>query len=153
MDEVSEYHLKRATVSGGPYDQITIGPALPLYTDFGLQAGTHYYYVVSMMSDGVESSDSAEVVAVPSAEINPADVVMDSIGIIENGSGGQNVSMSIAASGLGHNYQVKSAEDLINPDWQDASEVQPGNGGELIFDLPVGGTQTNLFYKLEAWRQ
>jgi hypothetical protein len=67
--------------------------------------------------------------------------------------GGTNISMSVTDSGLGHNFQVWASESLADPDWQISSDVWPGNGGELLIDIPMDETQTNRFYKLEAWRQ
>ncbi|MDF7809471.1 DUF5010 C-terminal domain-containing protein [Pontiellaceae bacterium B12219] len=74
-DGASQYNLKRATVSGGVYDVMAIGAGSTSHTDGGLLAGTNYYYVISAVYDGTESSNSQEVVAVPSALIHPGDVM------------------------------------------------------------------------------
>ncbi|MDF7805982.1 carbohydrate-binding protein [Pontiellaceae bacterium B12219] len=150
---VSEYHLKRGTVSGGPYILMVNGPAATHFTDSGLQAGINYYYVVSTVSNGTESDDSAEVQAVPSAPLNEGDVLIAEGGIVPDGSGIQNFSISIASSGLGHNYQVWTNSSLDDSTWYMASDIYSGTGGELQIDVPVNSAQTNCFYKLEAWRQ
>ena len=41
----------------------------------------------------------------------------------------------------------------MKPVWVDATDVLPGNGGELLMGVPVEPTQTNQFYRLKAWRQ
>src|SRR5271166_3499984 len=64
----TSYHVKRATVSGGPHTQIAV-PTSPSYTDTGLTNGTKYFYVVSALSSAGESADSAEVNATPTAPI------------------------------------------------------------------------------------
>lgn len=149
----SQYNLKRATTSGGPYETVTVGPATTNHADAGLLPGTNYYYVVSTVSDGVESADSAEVSAVPSAPINPADVVMDPVAVVGNGSGGQILNVMVPVSGLGHNYQAWGTFSLVAPDWQPATAIIPGNGGELLIDIPVENSRTNRYFRLQAWRQ
>ena len=60
----SSYNVKRATASGGPYTNIASGLAGNLYyTDVGLLPGTNYFYVVSAVVGGVESSNSLPVSA------------------------------------------------------------------------------------------
>ncbi|MDF7797943.1 carbohydrate-binding protein [Pontiellaceae bacterium B1224] len=149
----SVYVLKRSTNSGGPYDTMVFSPSTTVHSDTGLLAGTNYYYVVSALYDGVESTNSLEVMAVPSAPMNPGDVVMGEVVFGSDGEGGQQLSVSVENSGLGHNYQLLSSGSLTEPAWKNASDVLAGNGGELLIAIPVNGTDTNLFYKLEAWRQ
>jgi len=147
------YNLKRSLTSGGPYTLLVGGLSTTSYPDTGLSAGTNYYYVVSAVFGADEGSDSTEVSAVASAPINPADVVMSSVGISSDGIGGENMTMSVLNSGLGHNYRVKAATDLAAPVWVDATGVLPGNGGELQITIPINPAQPQRFYRLEAWRQ
>jgi hypothetical protein len=60
----ADYHLKRATTSGGPYTQIA---ALTWngYTDEGRMNGVTYYYVVSAFDAAGESANSSQVSARP----------------------------------------------------------------------------------------
>jgi fibronectin type 3 domain-containing protein len=65
----SSYHVKRATVSGGPYVTVAC-PTATSYVDTGLTNGTTYYYVVSGAfsgnpNAGGESADSSEASATP----------------------------------------------------------------------------------------
>jgi fibronectin type 3 domain-containing protein len=65
----SGYHVKRATVGGGPY-VIVACPTATSYVDTGLSNGTTYYYVVSgafsgSPNAGGESADSSEASATP----------------------------------------------------------------------------------------
>lgn len=68
------YHLKRATVSGGAYTEIS-APTNTQYTDTGLTNGTAYYYVVTASNADGESAISSEVSATPSTDLPvlPAD--------------------------------------------------------------------------------
>jgi hypothetical protein len=150
---VSGYNLKRATSSGGPYDAVVIGTTSTNRTDSGLLAGTNYYYVVSSVLGGVESEDSAEVSGVPSAPLNEGDVAIGTIDIGEDGSGGATFALSVPDSELGHNYQVLTSGSLTDPDWQPATDVILGNGEVLHIIVPIHAAQTNLFYRLEVWRQ
>lgn len=66
----TSYHVKRSTLSGGPYTQIA-APTTPYYTDVPLANGTTYFYVVSAMIGATESVNSAEVSATPSVTGGP----------------------------------------------------------------------------------
>ena len=60
----SSYTVKRATSAGGPYLPIAsgIGPNL-CYTDVGLLPGSNYFYVVSAIVGGAESTNSLPISA------------------------------------------------------------------------------------------
>ncbi len=62
----TSYHLKRATVSGGPYTQLAT-PISTSATDTSLTNGTTYFYVVSAVNSAGESPNSAQVAASPAA--------------------------------------------------------------------------------------
>jgi len=62
----TDYHVKRATVSGGPYTVIA-EPATASYVDPGLANGTIYYFVVSAVNSAGESANSSQVSATPVA--------------------------------------------------------------------------------------
>jgi cellulose 1,4-beta-cellobiosidase len=71
----SSYHLKRSTVSGGPYSVLAC-PASTTYTDPGLNNGTTYYYSVSAAYSGGpdaggESVNSKESGATPQGVLPP----------------------------------------------------------------------------------
>jgi fibronectin type 3 domain-containing protein len=70
------YHIKRATVSGGPYTQIA-APTSPSYTDTGLTNGTTYYYVVSALNGAGESGNSSEVNATPAGAAPDVTITID----------------------------------------------------------------------------
>ncbi len=60
----TSYHLKRSTVSGGPYSQVG-APITASDVDTGLTNGTTYYYVVSALNPAGESANSSEASATP----------------------------------------------------------------------------------------
>jgi hypothetical protein len=66
------YSVKRATTTGGPYQQVAT-PASPSYTDSAVTDGTTYYYVVSAVDSAGASANSVQVSALPAAPVsNPA---------------------------------------------------------------------------------
>lgn len=62
------YNVKRATAAGGPYTTIATGVEAIIYSDSDVTNGITYYYVVSSLVNGVESSASNEVSATPAVE-------------------------------------------------------------------------------------
>ena len=61
----TSYTVKRATVSGGPYQTIATGVMGTPYTDSGLTDGTTYYYVVDAVNAAGPSPDSVQAFARP----------------------------------------------------------------------------------------
>jgi Glycoside hydrolase family 44 len=62
----TSYHVKRATVSGGPYSQVG-APTGNAFLNTGLANGTTYYYAVSAMNATGESANSNLASATPSS--------------------------------------------------------------------------------------
>jgi alpha-L-rhamnosidase len=65
----ANYQVKRATVSGGPYSVLSSTLTAPNYSDTAVTNGQTYYYVVSAVNGGVQSANSSQVAASPSANI------------------------------------------------------------------------------------
>jgi hypothetical protein len=59
----SSYNVKRASTIGGPYTNIAVGITALVYDDTGLIPNTTYYYEVSAVNNGIESSASAPATA------------------------------------------------------------------------------------------
>lgn len=72
----TSYHVKRATVSGGPYTQVA-APATNGYTDSAVTSGTAYYYVVSALNTYGESANSSQASATPTAASTAVHVSVD----------------------------------------------------------------------------
>ena len=60
----TSYHVKRGTVSGGPYTQVA-APSVANFSDTGLTDNTKYFYVVTAVNSNGESGNSSEVSATP----------------------------------------------------------------------------------------
>jgi Glycoside hydrolase family 44 len=70
------YHVKRGTVSGGPYTQVG-APTGTVYGDTGLTDSTTYYYVVTATNSAGESGNSNEASATPIAPVTSVHVTVD----------------------------------------------------------------------------
>ncbi|WP_077612121.1 Ig-like domain-containing protein [Clostridium sp. Marseille-P2415] len=71
VTDATSYNLKRSTTAGGPYTTIATGVTGTSYTDKDVKNGTTYYYVVSSIVSGIESTNSNEVSAKPIAAQTP----------------------------------------------------------------------------------
>jgi hypothetical protein len=105
----TSYHLKRATVSGGPYTVIA-SPTVSNAIDASLNNGTAYYYVVSAVNSAGESANSAEVAATPSAGTPPPAPTA----LLATGGNAQ-VSLSWSASAAATGYHVKRSGTTGGP--------------------------------------
>jgi type 1 glutamine amidotransferase len=57
----TSYHVKRATSAAGPFITLTNGLRVTSHSDGAVTNGVTYYYVVSAITSGAESSNSAPV--------------------------------------------------------------------------------------------
>jgi fibronectin type 3 domain-containing protein len=103
----TSYHLKRATVSGGPYFSAGCTTSNS-FTDTGLTNGTTYFYVVSAAytggpDAGGESADSSQASATPQPATPPVPTGLTAT------PGDTQVSLSWNASTGATSYNVKRA--------------------------------------------
>ncbi len=95
----SGYNLKRATLSGGPYQTIATNIAVLAYSDGGLTDGTVYYYVVSGVNSAGESTNSGAVSAQPVSMTSPQ------LGFV---AGNNQVQLNWPQDHLGWSLQVQT---------------------------------------------
>jgi cellulose 1,4-beta-cellobiosidase len=129
----SSYHVKRATVSGGPYTTVACATTTT-YTDTGLSNGATYYYVVSAAysggpNAGGESIDSSEASATPQA-VKPLPPAV----LTATPDNGQ-VALSWSASSGATSYNVKRATvsggpytTIASPGATSYTDTQVSNG-------------------------
>ena len=102
------YHVKRSTISGGSYTQIS-APTSNSFTDTGVTNGTTYFYVVSAVNASGESADSAQVSAAPKA---PAPAVPTGLSAT---AGNAQVALLWSASSGATSYHVKRSTTSGGP--------------------------------------
>jgi arylsulfatase A-like enzyme len=70
-DLFDSFRVYRSEVSGGPYVRVAEGLTTPEVVDTGMPGGQTYYYVIRAVDTaGLESADSVEVSAAPTAVVN-----------------------------------------------------------------------------------
>jgi len=97
----TSYHVKRSTSSGAE-TQIS-APASNSFTDTSVTNGTKYFYVVSAVNSGGESSNSSEVSATPAAPVLPPATPTG----LQPTAGNAQVTLSWNASAGATSYHVK----------------------------------------------
>ena len=134
------YHVKRATTNGGPYTQIG-APTADAYSDTTTLNGTTYYYVVSALDSAGESSNSAQVSALPVA---PASIPVIPSGLAAT-AGNSQVTLSWTASTSAMGYHVKRATVSGGPYTQVAAPNSTGYADTAVTD------GTTYFYVVSAF--
>jgi fibronectin type 3 domain-containing protein len=138
----TSYHVKRATVSGGPYTQVG-SPAAASYTDTGLTNGTNYFYVVSAVNASGESANSSQTSGTP-ASFSPTSSVPAAPTSLTATPGNQQISLTWTASSGATTYHVKRAAVSGGPYTQVAA---PAGNSYINTGLTNG---TPYFYVLSA---
>ena len=157
------YKVKRSTTNGGPYTVVATGVATTNYSDTGLNSGETYYYVVSAVNSGGESTNSAQAGATTlpislgalvhsySFTETSGSIIADSIGgpawngTLPNGgafAGGQLTLASGSSQYVALPPGIVSAlNDFTIAAWVRLDSTTNWN---RIFDFG-GGTATNMF--------
>ena len=104
----TSYHVKRSTVSGGPYSQMS-APASTSYTDSAVTNGSKYFYVVSAVNASGESANSSEASAVPALAVPAAPTGVSAT------AGSQQVGLTWIASSGATSYHVKRSTTSGGP--------------------------------------
>lgn len=131
------YNLKRSGVSGGPYATIATAITATNYLDGNVTNGVAYYYVVSAVNAGGESSNSVQAVGRP-VSTAPASLNFTNSGGQLQFSWPQDhtgwrllVQTNPPASGLGTNWQTVPNSTNVN---QFATPIDPANSS-VFFQL------------------
>jgi Glycoside hydrolase family 44 len=109
----TNYHVKRATASGGPYAQAGSATATS-YTDTGLTNGTQYFYVVSALNMSGESVNSSQTSGTPVMPAQGSSVPAVPTALAAT-AGNQQVSLTWTASSGATSYDVKRAATSGGP--------------------------------------
>jgi fibronectin type 3 domain-containing protein len=106
----TSYHVKRSTMSGGPYAQVA-APAATNFADTGLTNGTTYFYVVSALDTAGESANSAQASATPVAPTQAPAVPTG----LQATAGNAQVVLSWSASAGATSYHLKRSTTSGGP--------------------------------------
>jgi len=75
----TNYNLKRGTVNNGPYPTV-FGTTATNYADTTVSNAVGYFYVVTAVGAGGESTNSAQVSATPLPSSQPTNLLMQAVG-------------------------------------------------------------------------
>jgi fibronectin type 3 domain-containing protein len=133
----TSYNVKRATVNNGPYTTIA-NPSGTNYTDASVTNGTTYYYVVSALNAGGESTNSSQVSATPQVAAPSAPTGLIAIG------GSAQVGLAWNTSSGATSYNVKRS-------------LTSGSGYTIVTNVAMAGftdtgviNGTNYYYVVSA---
>ncbi len=132
------YNLKRGTSNGGPYPTIFSGLTSTNYADTTVTNAVTYYYVVSAVGTGGESSNSSQVGVVPLPSNQPTNLVMQ--------VGGGQLQLSWPQDHLGWRLQIQT-NDLaagLGNDWSTVANSTNVNS----VNLPIVPTNTGVFLRM-----
>ncbi len=129
----SSYNVKRSTTNGGPYP--VVASTVPTnYTDGIMVNGAAYYYVVSALNAGGESTNSSQTVVIP----QPPQLSLASAGSNE---------VSLSWPGWATNFALYSTPSLAPPtNWHRVTNIPLSTGGVFNLVLPVT-TNAKLFFR------
>ena len=136
VTNAASYNVKRSLTDGGSYAVIASGVTATNYPDTGLLNGTTYYYVVSALNAGGESTNSVQASATPQAPPN--------LNISQTGTNFM-FSWPLASTG----FTVQSCTNLASGSWLTVtSAVLQSNGGQWSVTLPPSTNAISTFYRL-----
>jgi len=130
----TSYHVKRSTINGGPYTQIS-APTGTNFTDLGLTNGTAYFYVVSALNSAGESANSSQVSATPVAPAAPPAAPTG----LQATAGNAQVNLTWTASTGATSYHVKRSTTSGGPYTQVAAPTATS-------DTDTGLTNGTTYY-------
>jgi fibronectin type 3 domain-containing protein len=135
---VTSYKVKRAMVSGGNH-AVVGNPVTTNFTDTGLVNGTLYYYVVSAVNGGGESTNSTEVAVRP--------VSFTSTNLTYSINAGQlQLMWPQSHTGWRLQSQTNPVGSGLGTNWVNVSSNVVVNTNQLA--MPISSTNGSVFFRL-----
>ena len=132
------YNLKRATINGGPYSIIAPGLTSTNFNDTDVTNGVTYFYVVSALGSGGESTNSVQVSATPAPSLSPVNLT------VQNSAGQLNLSWPADHTGWRLEIQTNSLASGIGNNWI----TVPDSIGTNQISIPIVDTNPAVFLRL-----
>jgi fibronectin type 3 domain-containing protein len=127
VTNAASYNVKRSTTNGGPYVIIATGWTMTNYTDVSVAGATTYFYVVSAVNAGGESSNSVQASA----------TTLLAAGLTATAISANQISLTWNAISNAASYNVKRSAVSGGPYAPIASGVTATNYVDI--GLPVSG--------------
>lgn len=145
----TSYTVRRSTISGSGYVEITPMVTTNSYVNGSLANGTTYYYVVVAKNAVGLSGNSNEATGRPTAPISAQEQRAPAVGISgPDANGASAANLTVNASVVGHTYQLQYCDDLSSAIWRNYGSAVLGTGGPLPFTMPVDTTVPHRFYRV-----
>lgn len=122
------YNLKRGTTNGGAYPTIFSGLAATNYADANVTNAVDYFYVVSAVGAGGESSNSLQAAAAPLPSNQPTNIVLQ--------TSGNRLQLSWPQDHLGWRLQIQT-NDLsvgLSTNWATVGNSTNVNSANILMD-------------------
>jgi len=132
------YNLKRGTTNGGTYPTVFSGLTATNYADANVTNAVNYFYVVSAVGAGGESSNSLQATAAPLPSNQPTNIVMQ--------SGGGQLQISWPQDHLGWRLQIQT-NNLSQGIWTNWATV-PNSTNVMQANIVINPTNGAVFLRL-----
>jgi hypothetical protein len=109
LSGASSYKVKRSNTKSGPYTTIKTGLTSSAYTDWSVDNGKVYYYVVCAVKNGSDTANSSECSAIPGAAL-PSPAKTKDIGNVAETGGASYSNGKFTVIGSGNDIWNNSDE-------------------------------------------
>ena len=134
----TSYNLKRGTTNGGTYPVTFSGLTATNYADANVMNAVNYFYVVTALGAGGESSNSLQATAMPLPSNQPTNLVMQ--------AGGGQLQLSWPQDHLGWRLQIQTnnLSSGIGANWA----TVPNSTNASSANIPINPTNGTVFLRL-----
>jgi hypothetical protein len=134
----SDYNLKRGTNNNGPYPTVFSGLLVTNYADWNVTSAVNYYYVVTAVGAGGESTNSFQATAAPQPSNQPTNIVLQ----VTNGQ----MQLSWPQDHLGWRLQIQT--NNLTSGLAGYWNTVPGSTNATSAAVPVDPSNPSVFLRL-----